>query len=119
VIIKACLNGARAPSGHRALPLTPRQLAADGASAGAAGAQALHIHPRGEDGHVEVMAALAAAGVGIEAGLWQIDDVAALQAGGFADALTRVLVEPGEEDAAAAATDQALDDALVSAVLAL
>ena len=165
-LIKACLNGARAASEHRALPLTPRQLAADGAAAVAAGAQALHIHPRdddgretltvnlavravqaacpgvpdlsarvaairwweapamasvnlSEDGHVEVMAALTAAGVGIEAGLWQVEDVAALQAGGFADALTRVLVEPGEEDPAAAlATAQALDDALDSAGIA-
>lgn len=176
-LIKACLNGARAASEHRALPLTPRQLAADGAAAVAAGAQALHIHPRdddgretltvnlavravqaacpgvpvgvstgawivpdlstrvaairwweapamasvnlSEDGHVEVMAALTAAGVGIEAGLWQVEDVAALQAGGFADALTRVLVEPGEEDPAAAlATAQALDDALDAAGIA-
>lgn len=92
-LIKACLNGARAASEHRALPLTPRQLAADGAAAVAA--------------------------VGIEAGLWQIEDVATLQASGFADALTRVLVEPGEEDPAAAlATAHALDDALDSAGIA-
>jgi uncharacterized protein (DUF849 family) len=177
VTVKACLNGARASGEHPALPITPRQLAADGAAAVAAGAQALHIHPRDDDGretltvnlavravqaacpgvpvgvstgawiepdvsarvaairwweapamasvnlseegHVEVMAALAAAGVGIEAGLWQVGDVAALQASGFADGLTRVLVEPGEEDpAAAVATAQALDDALDAAGIA-
>jgi uncharacterized protein (DUF849 family) len=173
-LIKACLNGARAPSEHRALPLTARQLAIAGAGAVAAGAQALHIHPRdadgretlavnlavravqaacpgvpvgvstgawivpdvaarvaavraweapsmasvnlSEDGHAEVMAALEAARIGIEAGLWQVQDVAALQASGFADKLTRVLVEPAEEDpAAAVATAAAIDDALDAA----
>ena len=65
------------------------------------------------------MAALAAAGVGIEAGLWQVEDVAALQASGFADGLTRVLVEPGEDEpAAAVATAEALDEALDAAGIA-
>ena len=60
-----------------------------------------------------------AAGVGIEAGLWQVEDVAALQASGFAGALTRVLVEPGEDDpAAAVATAQAIDAALDAAGIA-
>jgi uncharacterized protein (DUF849 family) len=72
-----------------------------------------------EEGHVEVMDALAAAGIGIEAGLWQVEDVAALQASGFADALTRALVEPGEADpAAAVATAQAIDAALDAAGIA-
>jgi beta-keto acid cleavage enzyme len=159
-LIKACLNGARAPGEHPALPLTAAQLAAEGAAAVAAGAHALHIHPRdadgretlavddavrtvqaacpsvpvgvstgawivpdvsarvaavrawrapamasvnlSEEGHAEVMAALVAAGVGIEAGLGRVQDVAALQASGFADALTRALVEPDDEDAGAA-----------------
>jgi len=176
-LIKACLNGARAPGEHPALPLTAAQLAAEGAAAVAAGAQALHIHPRdadgretlavddavrtvqvacpsvpvgvstgawivpdvsarvaavrawrapamasvnlSEEGHAEVMAALVATGVGIEAGLWRVQDVAALQASGFADALTRALVEPHEEDAAAAvAIAQALDEALDAAGIA-
>jgi uncharacterized protein (DUF849 family) len=174
VTIKACLNGAREPGEHPGLPLTPSQLAADGAAAVAAGAQALHIHPRdaagretlyvddtvravqaacpgvpvgvstgawiepdvatrvvavrawsapamasvnlSEAGHVEVMAALEQVGVGIEAGLWQVSDVAALRASGFADRLVRALIEPGDEDPAAAlanaqAIDAALDDA--------
>ena len=176
-LIKACLNGARAPGEHPALPLTPAQLAADGAAAVAAAVQALHIHPRdadghetlavddavravqaacsgvpvgvstgawivpdvsarvaavrawrapamasvnlSEEGHVEVMEALTAAGVGIEAGLWHVEDVAALQASGFAGALTRALVEPGEDDpAAAVATAQAIDAALDAAGIA-
>jgi uncharacterized protein (DUF849 family) len=176
-LIKACLNGNREPGAHPALPLTPEELAADGAAAIAAGAQALHIHPRGpdgreslaavdeavravraavpgvpigvstgawmepdvdaraaavrawrepdmasvnlsEEGHVEVMAALVEAGVGIEAGLWRVDDVQALAISGYAGRLVRVLVEPREPDAAAAiatahAIHAALDDAAI------
>ena len=55
--IKACLNGNREPGAHPALPLTADQLAADGAAAVAAGAQVLHIHPRGTDG-LESLAAV-------------------------------------------------------------
>jgi uncharacterized protein (DUF849 family) len=173
-VIKACLNGNRAPGAHPALPLTPAQLAADAAAAVAAGAQAIHIHPRdadgretlavdetvravhaaapgvpvgvstgawmepdvearvaavrawrepdmasvnlSEEGHAEVMAALVDVGVGIEAGLLRVEDVEALQASGFADRLVRVLVEPREDDAAAAlATAEAIHAALDAA----
>jgi uncharacterized protein (DUF849 family) len=174
-VIKACLNGNRQPDAHPALPITPEQLAADGAAAVAAGAQVLHIHPRGpdgreslaavddavravraavpgvaigvstgawmepdvdarvaavrawrepdmasvnlsEEGHVEVMAALVEAGVGIEAGLWRVEDVQALATSGYAGRLVRALVEPREPDVAAAiataeAINAALDDA--------
>jgi uncharacterized protein (DUF849 family) len=48
--LKACLNGPRAAESHPALPVTPGQLAAQGAQAVSAGAVALHIHPRGADG---------------------------------------------------------------------
>jgi uncharacterized protein (DUF849 family) len=62
------------------------------------------------------MAALVEAGVGIEAGLWRVEDVEALATCGFAGRLVRVLVEPREPDAAAAiaaaeAIHAALDDA--------
>ncbi len=177
-LVKACLNGGREPGEHPALPLTPAQLAADGAAAVAAGAQALHIHPRdaagretldvddavravqaacpgvpvgvstgewiepdlaarvaavrawhapamasvnlSEAGHVEVMAALERAGVRIEAGTWHVSDIAALGGSGFAGRLVRVLIEPGDEDPAAAlanaqAIDAALDDAGIAA----
>jgi uncharacterized protein (DUF849 family) len=174
-LIKACLNGNREPGAHPALPITPEQLAADGAAAIAAGAQALHLHPRGadgreslaavdaavravkaavpgvpvgvstgawiepdvaaraaavrgwrepdfasvnlsEEGHVEVMAACAEAGVGIEAGLWRVEDVDALAASGYADRLLRTLVEPREPDVASAlATADAINAALDAA----
>jgi len=50
MLIKACLNGSRAPGTHPALPLTPTQLADAARDAVAAGAGALHIHPRRADG---------------------------------------------------------------------
>ncbi|MEO7910405.1 MAG: 3-keto-5-aminohexanoate cleavage protein [Roseiflexaceae bacterium] len=50
MLIKACLNGSRAPGAHPALPLTPAQLADAARAAVAAGAGALHIHPRRADG---------------------------------------------------------------------
>lgn len=48
--LKACLNGPRPPKDHSALPLTPGELAENGRSVVDAGAVALHIHPRGNDG---------------------------------------------------------------------
>jgi uncharacterized protein (DUF849 family) len=50
VLLKCCLNGARRAEDHPALPVTPEQIAAEGAKAVAAGAGALHAHPRGPDG---------------------------------------------------------------------
>jgi uncharacterized protein (DUF849 family) len=50
MLIKACLNGSRELGEHPALPLTPTQLADAARNAVAAGAGALHIHPRRADG---------------------------------------------------------------------
>jgi uncharacterized protein (DUF849 family) len=44
--IQACLNGARTREFHPRLPLTPEALAADAAACAAAGAVAVHLHPR-------------------------------------------------------------------------
>jgi uncharacterized protein (DUF849 family) len=49
-----------------------------------------------EEGAVEVMRTLLAAGIGIEAGVWTRQDAEALVTSGLADRVTRVLVEPGE-----------------------
>lgn len=48
--VKACLNGGRPQGEHAALPLTPAQLAADAVAVQAAGAFAVHIHPRDSHG---------------------------------------------------------------------
>jgi uncharacterized protein (DUF849 family) len=83
-LIKACLNGSRDPDAHRALPLTPSQLASEGAGAVAAGAQALHLHPRDARGRETlavdeavraVQAACPGVPVGVSTGEWIEPDV--------------------------------------------
>jgi uncharacterized protein (DUF849 family) len=86
--IKACLNGRRAPSQHPAVPVTPPQLAVAAGGAVAAGAEAVHVHPRGADGleslwPADVAAAVAAVRtacpgvpVGVTTGLWAAGDSA-------------------------------------------
>jgi uncharacterized protein (DUF849 family) len=49
-----------------------------------------------EEGSFAVMAALLAAGVGIEAGIWSVDDAEQLARSGLADRVLRILVEPVE-----------------------
>ncbi|MGW2277224.1 3-keto-5-aminohexanoate cleavage protein [Streptomyces sp. NPDC001770] len=48
--IQACLNGRRDATDHRAVPLTPDQLATAARSAMAAGAGSVHMHPRDGEG---------------------------------------------------------------------
>jgi uncharacterized protein (DUF849 family) len=86
--IKACLNGRRPPSAHPALPVAPPQLAEAASGAVAAGAEAVHLHPRGADGReslwpADVAAAVAAVRaacpgvpVGVTTGLWAAADSA-------------------------------------------
>lgn len=172
-MLKAALNGGLPAGSHPRLPLTTAALAADAAACVSAGAHALHIHPRDDDGReslaaelidetvravrsaagvavgvstgawiepdpgrraeavaawrepdmasvnlseagaTSVMAALWEAGVGIEAGIWTLDDVERLAESGFAGRLVRILVEivhPAAHPAAEAlAIDQSLD----------
>lgn len=49
-----------------------------------------------ETGATEVMKALLQAGVGIEAGVWTVEDAERLGASGLGEQITRILVEPGE-----------------------
>jgi uncharacterized protein (DUF849 family) len=48
--VKACLNGGRTRAEHPGVPLTPAELAADAVAVRAAGAFAVHVHPRNRDG---------------------------------------------------------------------
>jgi uncharacterized protein (DUF849 family) len=50
VLVEACLNGSRSREAHRAIPLSPVEIARDASQAVRAGAAALHIHPRAADG---------------------------------------------------------------------
>ncbi|MFL6163932.1 MAG: 3-keto-5-aminohexanoate cleavage protein [Jatrophihabitantaceae bacterium] len=47
-----------------------------------------------EDGSIELIRALLAVGIGVEAGVWTVADAELLVRSGLADRLTRVLVEP-------------------------
>lgn len=91
--IKACLNGGRAVDEHPALPSSPAELAEAAAGAAAAGAEAVHIHPRDAEGveslaAADIGAAVAAVRarcpglpVGVSTGLWMTrGDVALRQA---------------------------------------
>jgi uncharacterized protein (DUF849 family) len=55
--VKVCLNGQRGRAEHPALPVTPAELAAEAAAAVAAGAEAVHLHPRGSDERESLQAA--------------------------------------------------------------
>jgi len=84
--IQACLNGRRSPADHPAVPITPGQLAAAAAGAVTAGAEAVHLHPRGSDGKESLRAAdvgaavgavravCASAPIGVTTGLWAAAD---------------------------------------------
>jgi uncharacterized protein (DUF849 family) len=54
-----------------------------------------------EDGSVAVMEALLSAGIGVEAGVWSVEDAEALAASGLADRVVRILFEPVDVPAAA------------------
>jgi uncharacterized protein (DUF849 family) len=171
VLLQACLNGARSPDEHPALPVTAEALALDAAACVRLGAGAIHLHPRdddgresfdadlvdpvvayvraacgvpvgvatgawvepdperraklvgewrapdfasvnlSEDGAEAVMWALLEAGIGIEAGVWSVEDAERLAAIEPAPRLVRVLVEVMEGGPAeAAAIEAALDD---------
>lgn len=81
-MLKACLNGSRTASEHPGLPITPDELARSARAAVDAGADALHLHPRGVDGAESLLAVDIAAAVsavrqacpgvpiGVSTGLW-------------------------------------------------
>jgi uncharacterized protein (DUF849 family) len=153
-VLQAALNGNRSAGEHPTVPIAPEALAQDAAACVAAGAGAIHLHPRGPDGrerleaaivdHVvalvrdasgvpvgvstgawlepdlarrvelvrawtapdyasvnvseagalEVMQALLDAGVGVEAGVWSVEDAERLGRFDQRARITRVLVEP-------------------------
>ncbi|MEU4678395.1 3-keto-5-aminohexanoate cleavage protein [Micromonospora sp. NPDC023737] len=83
--IKACLNGGRRSDEHPAVPITADELASAAVDAVAAGAEALHLHPRDHVGaetlHLDHVAAAVTAvrrtcpgvPVGVSTGLWISD----------------------------------------------
>jgi uncharacterized protein (DUF849 family) len=88
-VLKACLNGVLRRDEHPAVPVTPAELAAAAARCRGAGAAAVHIHPRGDDGRETLDGAAIAAAVtaireacpglpvGVSTGEWIEQDPAA------------------------------------------
>jgi uncharacterized protein (DUF849 family) len=160
-LLKACLNGVTSRRQHPRVPYTPDEVADEARRSVAAGAGALHVHPRDpsgaetfesehvaatlrairaacpgvpvgvstglwvtghdadhrlalvtswagasrpdfasvnvrEEGAEVLAAALAGAGVGVEAGVWSVGDAEALVAREMAGNLVRILVESRE-----------------------
>src|SRR5215210_7957393 len=84
--VQACLNGARPPGSHPALPLDAPGLAADACACAAAGATSVHLHPRDAGGAETLDAAVVDATaravrgasrlpVGVSTGEWIVPDV--------------------------------------------
>lgn len=89
LFVKACLNGARRLEDHPAVPRSPAELATAAGAAVAAGASAIHMHPRDASGAESLdgaaispaVAAVKAAlgdgiGVGVSTGAWFLPDPA-------------------------------------------
>ncbi len=86
MLIKACLNGSRAPGVHPALPVTPAALASAAAGAVSAGAGAIHFHVRDAQGReslapddvartlMAVRAAVPGTAIGVSTGAWIVSD---------------------------------------------
>ncbi|MDN3296343.1 3-keto-5-aminohexanoate cleavage protein [Streptomyces ficellus] len=86
-MLQVCLNGVRSRSESRWIPVTPAELAAEAVRAVRAGAEDVHLHPKGADGldslepHV-VGAAVSAVRavlpervrVGVTTGAWAVPD---------------------------------------------
>ena len=123
MLLKACLNGARSADQHPALPITVDAMVADAAACVAAGAGAIHLHPRDADGRESLAADIvddtvrrvqAACGVpvGVATGAWVEPDperraalFGAWTAPGFASVN---LSEPGAEAVMRALLDSGL-----------
>lgn len=86
MLLQACLNGARGPGEHPALPVTPAALARDAAEVVAAGAGALHVHAKDARGVDSLNGGLLAAAltavrqaspavpIGVTTGAWAAPD---------------------------------------------
>jgi uncharacterized protein (DUF849 family) len=85
-VLQVCLNGVRTAAEHPALPVDAADLAAAAAGAVAAGAEDVHLHPKGPDGRdtltagavgaavAAVRAAVPGVPVGITTGVWEAPD---------------------------------------------
>ena len=120
MLLQAALNGDRTADDHPAVPLTPEHLAADAVACAAAGARAIHLHPRDEDGRerldawlvdavVEQVRNAAEIPVGVSTGAWIEPDLerrlALVRAWRAPDYASVNLSEEGAIDVMAALTE--------------
>ena len=87
MLLKAAINGKRMRNEHPAIPLTPHQQAREAALAVAAGAGAIHVHPRDMDGRESlapddlaatleaIRAACSSTPIGVSTGAWIVPEV--------------------------------------------
>jgi uncharacterized protein (DUF849 family) len=87
MLVKAAINGKRSQSEHPLIPVTPSQQAHQASVAVAAGAGAIHVHPRNSDGQESLASADVAAGlnairaacpatpVGVSTGAWIVPEI--------------------------------------------
>lgn len=85
-MLKACLNGGLTREQHPKVPLTPAELAEDARRCRAAGAQAVHVHPRDAEGRESlaphdiaaavdaIRSACPGLPVGVSTGAWIVPD---------------------------------------------
>ncbi len=123
-MLKACLNGVRRPVEHPRLPVTPADLAEAATTAIAAGAQAVHIHPKDRHGrdtlaaeHVDAAVdalrrALPTVPIGVTTGAWTGDPVSRLDSIGrwrvLPDFASVNWHEPGAADVASALLNRSI-----------
>lgn len=86
IYVKACINGARTPEAHPNLPVSPEQLATAAVAAHGAGAKAVHMHPKSNEGVDSLLPDIVDAAVsavrqavpglplGVTTGLWALPD---------------------------------------------
>jgi uncharacterized protein (DUF849 family) len=85
ILLQACLNGVRRRGTHDRLPITPEECAREGAAAVAAGAGALHVHIRRDDGSesfdavavaatLDALRRVVAVPIGVSTGAWVMPD---------------------------------------------
>lgn len=163
MLLKAAINGRRSQSEHPAVPINPSQQAHEAAMAAAAGAGAIHVHPRDAGGHeslsagdvasalqsirascptipvgvstgawivpnldtrlslieswkvlpdfasanfhepgaLNVFQLLTEKGIGVEAGIWNVEAAQLLRKSGVAPHCLRIMIEPGQEPGSA------------------
>jgi len=124
VLLKAAINGARSAAEHPALPVDLEACVRDATGCAAAGAGAIHVHPRGGDGRetlsAEVVDAVAVAvreatglPVGVSTGSWMEPDlaarVAAVHAWSEPDFASVNLSEEGTLEVMSALVDREID----------